>query len=272
MSVVDFDNDGFQDITVMNSETQFMLYQNTGNSFKRIQDNFGLAIKNYRRVTGIIPFDYNNNGNIEFFLQFDRKYGQFYQNIFADNNWIKIKLDPQTVQETLYGTMVKVYCDTIVQTKFVQSIDYEYTLHFGVGNKSLIDSLIIKWADNTADKLFDLATNRVWEIQKGRYQHNKFKPYTFELFQSYPNPFNFSCTIEYALPKSSRVELQIFNMLGQKVQSFEFDHQLPGFYKIVWDGKNVNGMRVASGLYFYLLVAESKDQHFRKSRKMIVIK
>ncbi len=94
-------------------------------------------------------------------------------------------------------------------------------------------------------------------------------PKEFTLNQNFPNPFNPATTIEYGLPKSVRVSLQIFNILGQSVRTLVKDQlQQAGFYKVTWDGLNDQGQPVPSGIYFYRL----STKEFLKTRKMILLR
>jgi hypothetical protein len=76
-------------------------------------------------------------------------------------------------------------------------------------------------------------------------------PHSFALSQNYPNPFNPFTTIEYSLPERSRVKIDVFNILGQKVRSLVDSEKSAGFYKITWDGTTTAGMPAASGIYLY---------------------
>jgi len=80
-----------------------------------------------------------------------------------------------------------------------------------------------------------------------------------EVHQNYPNPFNPATTISFNLPKSSKVTLKIYNLLGQEVRTLA-DHVMEaGSHSISWDGKDNSGDPVSSGVYFYRLNAgESK--------------
>ena len=91
---------------------------------------------------------------------------------------------------------------------------------------------------------------------------------SFALLQNYPNPFNPSTTIQYQLPKNSKVELKIYNTLGQLVKTLVEVDQKAGLKTIVWDGNDRFGNAVASGVYVYRIKAEN----FVQSRKMILLK
>lgn len=97
---------------------------------------------------------------------------------------------------------------------------------------------------------------------------NKEIPEGFELLQNYPNPFNPQTEIAYTLPEGSNVKLEIYNVLGQKVKVLADEYQSAGTKKVVWDGRNENGEKVSSGIYFYRLDAGNYVQ----TKKMSLLK
>jgi hypothetical protein len=94
-------------------------------------------------------------------------------------------------------------------------------------------------------------------------------PSTYELFQNFPNPFNPVTTIRYGLPKDTKVSLKVFNLLGQEVASLMNNvEKNAGYHTIIWDGRNLQGKTVASGMYIYTL----KSNKFSDVKKMIFVK
>ena len=93
-------------------------------------------------------------------------------------------------------------------------------------------------------------------------------PKTFFVGSNYPNPFNPSTTINYRVPHHGQIQLNIFNLLGQKVRSLINKQAGPGNYWIVWDGKNDAGGNEASGAYFYSFIAAG----FSQTNKMLLIR
>lgn len=94
------------------------------------------------------------------------------------------------------------------------------------------------------------------------------RPTDFGLRQNFPNPFNPTTIIQYALPKTSRVKIEVYNILGQKVRTLVDDTQEPGYKSINWDGKDDGGSEVSSGVYFCRIQAGD----FVKNRKMTLLK
>ena len=81
-------------------------------------------------------------------------------------------------------------------------------------------------------------------------------PVKIYLYNNYPNPFNTETNIRYQLPEASHVSLKIYNMNGQIVRTLVNEDKNPGCYKITWDGRNKIGIRIASGVYLYVLKAK----------------
>ncbi len=93
------------------------------------------------------------------------------------------------------------------------------------------------------------------------------------LLPNYPNPFNPETWIPYHLSESSEVTLHIYAADGQLVRRLALGHQPAGVYESKaraahWDGRNMHGERVASGLYFFTLTAGD----FAATGKMLIIK
>ncbi len=88
-------------------------------------------------------------------------------------------------------------------------------------------------------------------------------PATFGLEQNYPNPFNPTTSIRYALPEESRVIINIYDILGRKVETLIDIQQQAGYYDITW-----NSSDKTSGIYF----ARIEAGDFSKSIKMILLK
>jgi len=72
---------------------------------------------------------------------------------------------------------------------------------------------------------------------------------------NYPNPFNPQTEIAYSLPEDCYIKLTIYNIQGQKVKQLLNEYQSAGTRKVVWDGCDENGEKVASGIYFYRIEA-----------------
>jgi len=94
-------------------------------------------------------------------------------------------------------------------------------------------------------------------------------PTTYELSQNFPNPFNPATTIRYGLPKTERVTLKIYNLLGAEVATLVDDElKAAGYHAAIWDGRVKNGRVVASAVYMYRMQAGS----FVNTKKLALLK
>jgi hypothetical protein len=88
------------------------------------------------------------------------------------------------------------------------------------------------------------------------------------LRQNFPNPFNPTTTIPYALPKSAHISLIIYNTRGQQIKTLVNSYQQPGHYAPVWNGTDNNGIPVGSGLYFYKMDTPDYSEY----KRMILVR
>jgi hypothetical protein len=98
--------------------------------------------------------------------------------------------------------------------------------------------------------------------------HSNAIPTRYSLNQNYPNPFNPETTISYELPADSKVELSVYNILGERVATLVNEFKPAGYYEVAWNGTRDDGTTVSSGIYFYRL---STDDYV-KSMKMTLMK
>jgi photosystem II stability/assembly factor-like uncharacterized protein len=88
-------------------------------------------------------------------------------------------------------------------------------------------------------------------------------PTDYQLKQNYPNPFNPTTTIEYSIPKQSKVTVKVFDLLGREIATLVDEEKTAGNYMIDFNGSNLS-----SGIYFYRLDAGG----FSETRKLILIR
>ena len=94
-------------------------------------------------------------------------------------------------------------------------------------------------------------------------------PAAFSLADNFPNPFNPTTTIQYALPQAADVELTVYNVLGQPIRTLVAEHQSAGRYAVEWDATNDSGHSLSAGMYFYRLQAGGE---FHEVKKMLLLK
>jgi hypothetical protein len=89
------------------------------------------------------------------------------------------------------------------------------------------------------------------------------QPEVYALHQNYPNPFNPVTTIAYELPQSTIVNLSVYNVTGQLIETLINEYKNAGYHSVIWNASNVG-----SGLYFYRI--EAMD--FTETMKCVILK
>ena len=116
--------------------------------------------------------------------------------------------------------------------------------------------------------IFRTTTGGTTWVQEGRTSQI---PNQFTLAQNYPNPFNPSTTIEFLLPRSGYVRLQVFNILGEVVATLVNEELNVGTYATQWNAKGV-----ASGIYFYRMQVGNPSlesgQSLVASKKLLLLR
>jgi len=113
----------------------------------------------------------------------------------------------------------------------------------------------------------------------GAYEDNTlsqpFPVYDLSLAQSFPNPYDPNLPnrfggvcLNYSLKKDSQVKLKLYNIKGQRVKTLEDRFMEKGNHTTIWNGRDKQGKKVSSGVYFYALEANGKT----KVKKMIILK
>jgi Peptidase family C25/Propeptide_C25/Carboxypeptidase regulatory-like domain/FlgD Ig-like domain len=135
---------------------------------------------------------------------------------------------------------------------------YDMTVEL-VGYETITQEDISVTANQTTIVDFDL-------IQTG--SDDIIIPEDTALLGNYPNPFNPRTTIKFALKENSQVNLEIYNVKGQKVKTLVNNKMDAGIHQAVWNGLDNMGKHVSSGIYFYKL----HTQDFTSMDRMILLK
>jgi hypothetical protein len=122
---------------------------------------------------------------------------------------------------------------------------------------------------NTGDK-WNFAPNKTIQVIAPTEAENKQTILSYRLEQNFPNPFNPSTTINFVIPKSSFVNLSVYNILGRKVATLFNEEKTAGNYQVNFDASSL-----ASSIYFYKIQATpvgGQAGSFVQVKKMILMK
>ena len=98
---------------------------------------------------------------------------------------------------------------------------------------------------------------------------NEAVPEVFELGQNHPNPFNSGTVIRFDLPADGEIDLMVYNLMGQKVDTLIDGSRQAGSYTLHWDGRDGDGLELASGVYVYRLRSGGQ---FVQTRRMALVR
>ena len=174
-----------------------------------------------------------------------------------------------------------VWCDndldqTGLHTNFKLNADGEFialTLPDGV---TILDSVSFgaQYADTSFGRIPDGGTT--WSFLKPTpdkknlltsIENESLMPEAFSV-AAFPNPFNSTSTIRFTLPSTGRIKIVLYNLLGEKLYTFEKEYNSPGKHDFKWNGKDDSGNDVSSGIY--LCTVESEKDF--KSLKLVLMK
>ena len=94
-------------------------------------------------------------------------------------------------------------------------------------------------------------------------ENSALLPGRYVLGDAYPNPFNAQCIISFSIPKETRVKIDVFNILCQKVATLLDDEKEAGEHSIKFDASDIS-----SGVYFYRLVTDD----YVRTKSMTLLK
>ena len=286
LTVGDFDNDGDQDIFLENSDSDDsydVLFVNEElepgvRGFANVSEFIGLTKTGDRK--GCAFFDYDKDGFLDIYMPSAEFNHILYHNAAVNNtNWIGFILEGTLSNRDAVGSIVTLYTGEKKQIRltkcgngFVRQ-DNPW-VHFGIGFETSVDSIIIRWPLGYKQVLTDIAINEYHNIKEPDYtsvdsEHDEsLKPTMFHLGQNYPNPFNSNTRIGFNLKKTDYVSLIIYDMAGREIIDLVGEKHDPGLHSVVWDGRDVRGNLVSSGVYFYTFTAGS----ISLTKKMLLLK
>ena len=185
-------------------------------------------------------------------------------------------------------------CGVIVNTKYGQTVRFYFKNNIGMVLCS-IDGIASCWGTiyNPCPPFWDKNCILVYAIIDGEKVYSieddaeylnyidyirgtnninptETHPQQVQLHQNYPNPFNPETRIDFEIPKTDKVKLVIYNMLGKNVKTLLNDELQAGKYSTTWNGKDDMNNKVSSGIYFYQLTFGNNMQSTIK--KLILIK
>ena len=227
----------------------------------------GIDGENLTRITENEKTDRNaewSSGGIIFETQRDGNY-EIYRSDPDGNNQVNLTNDPKSDQKPIWSAKGK---RILFESKRDGKREIYMMLADGTGLKNL---------SNDPGNDSDARWNPQFELRAVEPQSKYFTTLgnikRTSLMQNFPNPFNPETWIPYYLAEDASVTVRIYNIKGELVRSIDVGKQAAGTYTsrqraVYWAGTDDTGQSVASGVYFYQLLADD----FPETRRMVVMK
>jgi enediyne biosynthesis protein E4 len=272
----DWDNDGDLDLFLTNFGAGDHLLRNNNGSFSDTQDT---VFANPDSSEGAAWGDIDNDGDLDLAVGIRGGRTRLYRNnTLNDNHWLK--LDLRSLHGMVGSVAARVQITTGVDTIQIREVaagggwrsSDDFIVHFGLGAEAVIDTVKVTWPGGQPLILNNVEADQLLVLVEEFNQptavpeHLTFR--SFRLERAYPNPFNPSTNIRFAVPKSDRVSVRIYDVAGRLVKVLVDEQRAAGEHSVVWRGRDRNDRTVAAGVYFVRL----ESGRFATSRSLTLVK
>ncbi|MEO0293366.1 MAG: FG-GAP-like repeat-containing protein [candidate division WOR-3 bacterium] len=238
MCTSDFNGDGYADLAVTNYyHLDFSILLNNGNGSFLPRANYYVGV----HPSSVFPADYDGDGDMDLAIPYLAFWGSRHDSLaifFNDGNGI-------------FSTRKDFPADSQSSCVYGSDIDKDGDIDLVVTNRMMSKKVTVF-----------LNSNHTGVVSQQEL------PSIYCLSQNYPNPFNSRTTISYSIGIRSYVSLKIYDVLGREIVTLVDGIKEAGKHIVEWDGMNLLGQKVNSGIYFYRL--KSKE-NFVITKKMILL-
>lgn len=277
--IADFDNDGWQDIYVVNDRrldgtsaenAPNLLYMNNGDlTFTESAAGAGIRCEVSGTGAAAAWADYNDDGFPDLYVVNGWDAWPFYdgpqvvyRNNGNSNHWVKLRLIGTVSNRDAIGARVRLFCGDLVQYRVqtagqVDMAQSTKDVHFGLGQETVIDSVTIWWPSGQCETFAGLAADQTYVIAEGcsAAPEDHRGAAILHFSEPIPNPSHHVTAFYYELPRADEVRLEIFDLSGRLVRLLQAGEQAAGPHTVRWDGLAEGGCSIAPGIYFARLRA-----------------
>lgn len=296
----DFDNDGKNNFSTGSIDGNYFVYEYV--SENNIQVEYQMQLETVNAFLSVMSEDMNGNGNNEIWVGSDFSssvYGGVtrvfvLEPTVSGTYQIVYQIDIRGLFSGIYGRIRYIDVDGDgVREVFLNNGTLVFCFKYSQQSNFYLDFIIDTWdyssdeyagtdvADLDSDSIPEFIMQKeiyppeqlkslFWKRDKtaGVEDDNYFIPKGFNLYPNYPNPFNPSTKIKFAIPQEAKVNIKVYNVLGKEITKLLNETRRSGEYEITWNGSDSNGHSVSSGIYFITMTADK----YSKTIKTMLIK
>ncbi|MBT7593527.1 MAG: hypothetical protein HN559_01410, partial [Gemmatimonadetes bacterium] len=232
----DFDADGDLDLFVVNGGSADRVFMNRGDgSFVDMAAAFGMADTSW--AWAVTLADYDNDGDLDVYVVNERSANRLYDNRSNHNNWLQVGLRGVESNTEALSARLQLYAGERAWTRVVNATSgmshSSRVVHFGLGQTTRLDSLLVQWPRGLTERFVDVPVNSRLAVVEGQVltavqETTGDVPGAFALASNFPNPFNAETSIHYKVGVAGMVRLEVFNTLGQKIRGLVEGESGPG--------------------------------------------
>jgi len=222
----DYDNDGDVDLFVLNTSGQrSRYYQNDGNGNFTVLSNvlIGAPLINVSAAQGCAHADYNNDGYLDLYVansfSLNNARNYLYLNSGGSNRFLEITCKGVVSNAAAIGTKVRIKAvlngQPVWQLRQISGSptgnhsQNDLRVHFGVGDATIIDSLIIEWPLGLKETYTAIPSNQFLEFVEGQTTSTGGAAFEEEALKVFPNPLSTETTIQYTLSTQQSIQLEV---------------------------------------------------------------
>jgi hypothetical protein len=273
----DLDNDTYLDLYVARHDEPdlFLLGDGLG-GFTRVPVGVDEATWG---SNAIACGDMNEDGHLDLLVTREGAANVLFENALATGrHWARLRLTGAGENTLAIGARVVVTTGSVAQTRYLSpSSGYRsgsaIDPHFGLGDATVIDQIDVYWPSGVHQVVGPQTVDKVIPITEGIDPPSAVEeselPAATNMRGAYPNPFNPSTTISFALGAAARAQVSVFTIDGRHLRTLVDKSFGAGAHEVVWDGTDSTDRPVASGTYLFRLTT---DEGFDASGRMVLVK
>jgi hypothetical protein len=273
VSWVDFDNDGDLDLHQVNKGTAQsrgeadLLWRNDGGTFSALSGPGWVDGDPGRLTDGGVWADADGDGDLDLFLQEGTGPDFFateaptllYRNDGPAGNWLALSLGETLSGGTAVGARATCYAGSLVVHRRVRADSWRgfqgpLSLHFGLGDATAVDSLVVEWPGASTQVLGPLPVNASFSLSEGDDPGAVGAPVIasggFFVGRISPQPARGAQEVLLRLSRPGHVRVTIHDVTGRRLGMLLDASLAPGETRVRWDGRDAEGRPVPAGVYF----------------------